>query len=136
MNNSNYLEAYEMKIKVWGVLLSYHGVMSLALKYFHVLKKATLEPFLEKWHTKIEFSRALNRSACSQLMVFFKQLEQKISELGRDLFRDSQSNHMPANLTLGLMAQAQPLFSWQTDCPICIGTDDGEFLQHLESGGE
>ena len=117
-----------MKMKDWRLLLSYHGVMCLALKRLDDLKKATVATFLDRWNTELQFSEAVNGSACNQLNVFHKRLERNISELASELLQDTQSGHVPASSILDLMSQALPLFSWQSDCPVCVEVGDGQIL--------
>ena len=108
--------------------------MDLALRRLHDLKRATLGPFLDKWHTETEFNQALKQGSYEQLMTFFEKLEGKLADLRQQIISDARPQLHPDS-TACLVYQALPLFSWQTLCPICFRLPDDEVLHDLEMRG-
>ena len=120
----------------FGTLLSCHGIMNLALKRLHDLKRSAIKPFLDKWHTEIEFNRALSQGPYEQLMIFFEKLELKLADMRRRLVFHARRHWLDPGSAADLIHHSLPLFSWQTLCPVCFGLDDDDVLHDLENNSE
>lgn len=126
----------ENMIRDFGILLSCHGIMNLALKRLHDLKRSTVKPFLDKWHTEIEFNRALSQGPHEQLMVFFQKLELRLAEIRQNIVIYSRRHQLHPDSTADLIHHTIPLFSWQSLCPVCFRLDDDDVLNELEKTRE
>ncbi|KAF1979119.1 ankyrin [Bimuria novae-zelandiae CBS 107.79] len=111
--------------------------MNLALKRLHDLKKTTLAPFLDKWHTETEFNRVLKFGTYKQLMSRFAGLELKLAQLRQEIDIDVRRYPLHPGSVSILLNQALPLFAWQTSCPVCNRlSGDDDILHNLERKGD
>lgn len=100
------------------------------MKRLDTLKKRAISPFLDDWHGFLETREDIDGEDCEQLRDFYAALEYKLVEVRNSLLGDALANKsISPKVLFDLIGQATPLFTWQTYCPICFDTGDGNFIR-------
>jgi hypothetical protein len=94
-------------------------------------------PFLDDWHEEKDVEEAFYGSEHEKLQYFYEELESKLAELRTDLLSsDFGDVRLSSEVLFDLLGQSTPLFSWQTQCPVCFDADDEDLLRQYTQKGD
>lgn len=107
------------------------------MKRLDTLKKRAISPFVDDWHGFLETREEIDGADCEQLRDFYAALEYKLVEVRNDLLRDGLNHKgVTPDILFDLVGQATAIFTWQTHCPLCFDTGDGDFLRQCTERDE
>ncbi|CAO2658783.1 Nn.00g065060.m01.CDS01 [Neocucurbitaria sp. VM-36] len=127
---------FDRDLDQWVFLLSYHQIISEALKRLHYLERTSTEPFLDRWWNEAELLQALKGTKTIDLSSFAEDLSIMLLKAPSQVLSPGlPSDHSSSNILSIWTANALANLDYERRCPICHPSHDQDNLTDLQKRG-